>query len=113
MKHLKIFEEVLRTRGMTREEESELYFKEAADKGSSGPNVDYLSDDWKKVASKYHIYDDYYLYNGCILEFYEIESGNWYSQHLTRLDTTPEIFKLNIQKKINKLQNALKLIENK
>jgi hypothetical protein len=106
MKHIKPINEVIRTKGMSREEESELEFKEAYEKGRSGPNVDYLSDAWRKVSAKYHLYDSYYLYEDAILQESTRESGNWYSTELKRLDTPLHVFKQKIFDRIEKLEKA-------
>lgn len=110
MKHLKTINEVLRTKDMSREEEAELEFKEAYEKGRSSPNVDYLAKAWNTVSSKYHLYDNYYLYEDAIIQYSSRPSGDWYSSELTRLKDEPHTFKTKIYDRIQQLEIAFNKI---
>ena len=101
MKHIKRINE-----SSSPEEMCENSFKEAHIKGRSKPNLDYLGSAWKTVSNKYHLYDDYYLYEDSILEFRSYDSGNWYGYELKRLDTPPHVFKEKIYNRIEALEKA-------
>lgn len=93
-----------------REDQAELEFKEAYLRGSSSPNVDYLGKGWGKIASKYHLYDNYYLYEDAILLYQRIPSGDWSSESLTKLKVEPHVFKTKIFDRMQKLEIAFNKI---
>jgi len=101
MKHIKRINE-----STSLEDKCENDFKEAHTKGRSNPNLDYLGSAWKTVSSKYHLYDDYYLYDDSILEFRSYDSGNWYGYELKRLKTPPHVFKQKIFDRMEELEKA-------
>ena len=116
MKYIKLFEEKPAPKkrlSIDRETQVENLFKDAAIHGSSSPNVDYLSDAWEKISSKYHLYDNYYLYLSedpyveAILSYNTFPSGNWYSSELSKVKTTPSEFRSKIESKIKKMEESL------
>lgn len=103
MRHLKKFNEVLRTKGMSREEESELEFQEAYEKGLGNPNLMYLGESWERVSSKYLLYGSYYLYKDYI---FILKRPTDYSWRLERVKEEPHVFKQKIFDKIKNLEEA-------
>lgn len=91
------------------EEIVEMDFKNAAGSGESSPYAENSA--WTNVSNKYRLYDDYFIYDNCILQYSCRPSGNWYSHSLKRLDIKPSEFKKKIEEKIKKMEDAIEKID--
>ena len=108
MKYIKLFEAKIQ-KNLTDEEVVERDFKKAAGEGESSPYAENKA--WTDVSNKYKLYDNYFIYDNCILQYTCSPSGNWYSHSLTKLEIKPSEFRKKIEEKIQKLENAIEKID--
>jgi hypothetical protein len=99
MKHIKKFNESL-------DNESTVYFERAMRGSASVP------DDFHKIASKYHIYDNIYLYDDEVFIYSSRPSGDWYHTEISLSDKPIKHFIDEFSKKIDLLEKAIYKLEN-
>jgi hypothetical protein len=107
MKNLKYLKHI----NESKDKEIESDFEKAYKSGSVSFNLDYYSSDWGRVKSKYHLYDEFYLYKDAIFNISTRPSGDWYHTELVKLDKPVIKFKEEILKKIDKLEEKIDKLE--
>jgi hypothetical protein len=65
-----------------------------------------VSDDFTKEASEYHVYKDYYVYDGIIFSYSQRPSGDWYHTEITKSSMTRKDLLEKIEKEIEELEEA-------
>lgn len=65
-----------------------------------------VSDDFTKAASEYHVYKDYYIYDGIIFSYSSRPSGDWYHTEITKSSMTRKDLLEEIEKEIEELEEA-------
>lgn len=65
-----------------------------------------VSDDFTKAASEYHVYKDYYIYDGIIFSYSSRPSGDWYHTEITKSSMTRKDLLEKIEKEIEELEEA-------
>jgi hypothetical protein len=105
MKHLRKYNEA-KSHPIDKAAEIEADFEKAYKSGSASFNVDYYSSDWSKVKSKYHLYDDFYLYKDAVFVMNTRPSSDWYYTELRKIDKPLHIFKEDVYKRIEQLESA-------
>lgn len=85
--------------------EKEWQFKVALRQGWSNVNIE--DNGWRYFSPRYHLYDNYYLYEDTI---FELSPGNWGYHRLDLLNIEPHVFKTQIFDKIQELEKAFNKI---
>lgn len=88
------------------EEEVESAFSNAQKNSPCSVNLDYLGGNWSKYSDKYFIYDNIYVYNGCVYSLITRDSGDWYSTTLQKSKMPMSELRKFIDSKMDELEKA-------
>jgi len=105
MNHIRKFNE---SESKSKISEIEKYFLEAYQTGNSRYFLPrFHPDKFPEMASEFHVYDNFYLYDNNIYDYSRTPSGNWYITEIKLSELKPSDLIKELEEKLDKIEKAI------